>query len=107
MTLQRAHWFLTQGARARAGLGRNGRYLGRQSASGKGDELIYSNRPAENAPHDGCWFTGAGAADGGPMRMMSPNADWAPVPPIRQAPPRCGITLTRLTALRSIGITAR
>lgn len=66
MTLQRAHWSFTQGTRAPV-WGVNGRYLGPTIRVWKGDDvkLIYSNRGGK-CLHDGCWFTGAGAADGWP-----------------------------------------
>lgn len=107
MTLQRAHWSFTQGTRAPV-WGVNGRYLGPTIRVWKGDDvkLIYSNRLAENVSMTVAGLLVPGPLMGGPARMMSPNADWAPVLPIRQAPPRCGITLTRLTAPRSRCITA-
>lgn len=72
---------------ARAGLGRNGRYLGPTIRVWKGDDvkLIYSNRTAENVSMTVAGLLVPGPLMGGPARMMSPNADWAPVLPIRQS----------------------
>ncbi len=86
MTLQRAHWSFTQGTRAPV-WGVNGRYLGPTIRVWKGDDvkLIYSNRPAENVSMTVAGLLVPGPLMGGPARMMSPNADWAPVLPIRQS----------------------
>ncbi|SUG45746.1 SufI protein [Salmonella enterica subsp. arizonae] len=85
MTLQRAHWSFTQGTRAPV-WGVNGRYLGPTIRVWKGDDvkLIYSNRLAENVSMTVAGLLAPGPLMGGPARMMSPNADWAPVLPIRQ-----------------------
>ncbi len=52
----------------------------------KGDDvkLIYSNRLTENVSMTVAGLQVPGPLMGGPARMMSPNADWAPVLPIRQ-----------------------
>lgn len=86
MTLQRAHWSFTQGTRAPV-WGVNGRYLGPTIRVWKGDDvkLIYSNRTAENVSMTVAGLLVPGPLMGGPARMMSPNADWAPVLPIRQS----------------------
>ncbi|VDZ97963.1 SufI protein [Salmonella enterica subsp. enterica] len=86
MTLQRAHWSFTQGTRAPV-WGVNGRYLGPTIRVWKGDDvkLIYSNRLAENVSMTVAGLLVPGPLMGGPARMMSPNADWAPVLPIRQS----------------------
>ncbi len=85
MTLQRAHWSFTQGTRAPV-WGINGRYLGPTIRVWKGDDvkLIYSNRLTENVSMTVAGLQVPGPLMGGPARMMSPNADWAPVLPIRQ-----------------------
>ena len=85
MTLQRSHWSFTQGTRAPV-WGINGRYLGPTIRVWKGDDvkLIYSNRLAENVSMTIAGLQVPGPLMGGPARMMSPNADWAPVLPIRQ-----------------------
>lgn len=85
MTLQRAHWSFTQGTRAPV-WGINGRYTGPTIRVWKGDDvkLIYSNRLTENVSMTVAGLQVPGPLMGGPARMMSPNADWAPVLPIRQ-----------------------
>ncbi len=85
MTVQRAHWSFTPGD-TRVGLGINGRYLGPTIRVWKGDDvkLIYSNRLTENVSMTVAGLQVPGPLMGGPARMMSPNADWAPVLPIRQ-----------------------
>ena len=47
--------------------------------------FIYSNRLAENVSMTVAGLLVPGPLMGGPARMMSPNADWAPVLPIRQS----------------------
>ena len=85
MTVQRAHWSFTPGTRASV-WGINGRYLGPTIRVWKGDDvkLIYSNRLTENVSMTVSGLQVPGPLMGGPARMMSPNADWAPVLPIRQ-----------------------
>ncbi len=85
MTVQRAHWSFTPGTRASV-WGINGRYLGPTIRVWKGDDvkLIYSNRLTENVSMTVAGLQVPGPLMGGPARMMSPNADWAPVLPIRQ-----------------------
>ncbi|ENU2445753.1 cell division protein FtsP, partial [Escherichia coli] len=75
----------TPGTRASV-WGINGRYLGPTIRVWKGDDvkLIYSNRLTENVSMTVAGLQVPGPLMGGPARMMSPNADWAPVLPIRQ-----------------------
>jgi suppressor of ftsI len=72
---------------ARLGLGINGRYLGPTIRVWNGDDvkLIYSNRLTENVAMTIRGLQVPGPLIGGAARMMSPNADWAPVLPIRQS----------------------
>ncbi len=76
---------LRRGTRASV-WGINGRYLGPTIRVWKGDDvkLIYSNRLTENVSMTVAGLQVPGPLMGGPARMMSPNADWAPVLPIRQ-----------------------
>ncbi len=84
MTVQRAHWSFTPGTRASV-WGINGRYRPTIRVW-KGDDvkLILQQPPDRKCLNDGGRATGTGPLMGGPARMMSPNADWAPVLPIRQ-----------------------
>ena len=86
LTLQRSHWSFTQGTRAPV-WGINGRYLGPTIRVWNGDDvkLIYSNRTPENVAMTISGLQVPGPLIGGAARMMSPNADWAPVLPIRQS----------------------
>ena len=86
LTLQRSHWSFTQGTRAQV-WGINGRYLGPTIRVWNGDDvkLIYSNRLTENVAMTIRGLQVPGPLIGGAARMMSPNADWAPVLPIRQS----------------------
>lgn len=86
LTLQRAHWSFVQGTRASI-WGINGRYLGPTIRVWNGDDvkLIYSNRLAENVAMTVQGLQVPGPLIGGPARMMSAGADWAPVLPIRQS----------------------
>ena len=86
LTLQRSHWSFTQGTRAPV-WGINGRYLGPTIRVWNGDDvkLIYSNRTSENVAMTISGLQVPGPLIGGAARMMSPNADWAPVLPIRQS----------------------
>ena len=67
--------------------GINGRYLGPTIRVWNGDDvkLIYSNRLTENVAMTIRGLQVPGPLIGGAARMMSPNADWAPVLPIRQS----------------------
>lgn len=67
--------------------GVNGRYLGPTIRVWNGDDvkLIYSNRLTENVAMTIRGLQVPGPLIGGAARMMSPNADWAPVLPIRQS----------------------
>lgn len=87
LTLQRAHWSFN-GAAAKAQVwGFNGRYLGPTIRVWSGDDvkMIYSNRLTENVAVTVSGLQVPSPLIGGASRMMSPNADWAPVLPIRQA----------------------
>jgi suppressor of ftsI len=86
LTLQRAHWSFTPGTRASV-WGINGRYMGPTIRVWNGDDvkLIYSNRLTENVAMTIRGLQVPGPLIGGAARMMSPNADWAPVLPIRQS----------------------
>ncbi len=102
LTLQRAHWSFT-GNRKAAVWGVNGMYLGPTVRVYSGDDvkLIYSNRLQEPVAMTVSGLQVPGPLMGGAARMMSPNADWAPVLPIRQErQPPAGITPTRRTAWR-------
>ncbi|NIY47814.1 cell division protein FtsP [Cedecea colo] len=85
LTLQRAHWSFTGGAKAQV-WGLNGRYLGPTIRVWNGDDvkMIYSNRLQENIGMTIAGLQVPGPLMGGAPRMMSPNVDWAPVLPIRQ-----------------------
>lgn len=85
LTLQRAHWSFTGGAKAPV-WGLNGRYLGPTIRVWNGDDvkMIYSNRLQENIGMTIAGLQVPGPLMGGAPRMMSPNVDWAPVLPIRQ-----------------------
>ncbi|HEE1306256.1 TPA: cell division protein FtsP, partial [Klebsiella pneumoniae] len=86
LTLQRSHWSFTPGTRAPV-WGINGRYMGPTIRVWNGDDvkLIYSNRLTENVAMTIRGLQVPGPLIGGAARMMSPNADWAPVLPIRQS----------------------
>ena len=86
LTLQRSHWSFTPGTRAPV-WGINGRYMGPTIRVWSGDDvkLIYSNRLTENVAMTIRGLQVPGPLIGGAARMMSPNADWAPVLPIRQS----------------------
>lgn len=85
LTLQRAHWSFTGGAKAQV-WGFNGRYLGPTIRVWNGDDvkMIYSNRIAENIGMTIAGLQVPGSLMGGAPRMMSTNVDWSPVLPIRQ-----------------------
>ncbi len=85
LTLQRAHWSFTGGAKAQV-WGLNGRYLGPTIRVWNGDDvkMIYSNRLQENIGMTIAGLQVPGPLMGGAPRMMSPNVDWSPVLPIRQ-----------------------
>ncbi|NIF60221.1 cell division protein FtsP [Enterobacter sp. Ap-916] len=85
LTLQRAHWSFTGGAKAPV-WGFNGRYMGPTIRVWSGDDvkMIYSNRLQENVAMTIAGLQVPGPLIGGAARMMSPNVDWAPVLPIRQ-----------------------
>ena len=70
----------------RVGLGNQWSLPGPTIRVWKGDDvkLIYSNRLTENVSMTVAGLQVPGPLMGGPARMMSPNADWAPVLPIRQ-----------------------
>ncbi|MEI2412943.1 multicopper oxidase domain-containing protein, partial [Pseudomonas aeruginosa] len=86
LTLQRSHWSFTPGTSAPV-WGINGRYMGPTIRVWNGDDvkLIYSNRLTENVAMTIRGLQVPGPLIGGAARMMSPNADWAPVLPIRQS----------------------
>lgn len=71
----------------RIGVGINGRYMGPTIRVWNGDDvkLIYSNRLTENVAMTIRGLQVPGPLIGGAARMMSANADWAPVLPIRQS----------------------
>ncbi|WP_058911026.1 cell division protein FtsP [Entomohabitans teleogrylli] len=85
LTMQRAHWSFTGGAKSPV-WGFNGSYMGPTIRVWSGDDvkMIYSNRLQENVAMTVCGLQVPGPLIGGAARMMSPNADWAPVLPIRQ-----------------------
>lgn len=70
----------------RVGLGNQWSLPGPTIRVWKGDDvkLIYSNRLTENVSMTVAGLQVPCPLMGGPARMMSPNADWAPVLPIRQ-----------------------
>ncbi|MDY0971454.1 cell division protein FtsP [Siccibacter turicensis] len=86
LTLQRAHWSFVTGSRAPV-WGINGRYMGPTVRVWNGDDVkvIYSNRLTENVAMTVSGLQVPGPLMGGAARMMSPNADWSPVLPIRQS----------------------
>lgn len=85
LTLQSAHWSFAPGTRAQV-WGFNGRYMGPTIRVWNGDDvkMIYSNRLTENVAMTISGLQVPGPLMGGAARMMTPNADWAPVLPIRQ-----------------------
>lgn len=105
MTVQRAHWSFTPGTRASVWESMVVTW-GRLSASGRATMLVY----LQELPDARKLMTVAGLQvpgllmGRGPARMMSPNADWAPVLPIARTQP--GITPILPTARLSRFITA-
>ncbi|NUU66798.1 cell division protein FtsP [Enterobacteriaceae bacterium BIT-l23] len=85
LTLQRTHWSFTGGSKVSV-WGFNGRYMGPTVRVWNGDDvkLIYSNRLQENVAMTVSGLLVPGPLMGGAPRMMGPNADWAPVLPVRQ-----------------------
>ncbi len=106
LTLQRSHWSFTPGTRAPV-WGINGRYMGPTIRVWSGDDvkLIYSNRLTENVAMTIRGLQVPGPLIGGAARMMSPNADWAPVLPIRQSAATLWYRPIRRTGWRSRSIT--
>ncbi|OMQ23750.1 cell division protein FtsP [Serratia oryzae] len=90
LTLQRAHWAFMENRKASV-WGVNGIYLGPTVRVYNGDDvkLIYSNRLAEPVSMTISGLQVPGPLMGGAARMMSPNVDWSPVIPIRQAAATC------------------
>ena len=90
LTLQRAHWSFTGGAKANV-WGVNGLYLGPTVRVFSGDDvkLIYSNRLSEPVAMTISGLQVPGTLAGGAGRMMSPGVDWSPVLPIRQQAATC------------------
>ena len=90
LTLQRAHWAFMDNRKA-AVWGVNGMYLGPTVRVYSGDDvkLIYSNRLQEPVAMTVSGLQVPGTLMGGAPRMMSPNVDWSPVLPIRQAAATC------------------
>ncbi|HIF6780806.1 TPA: cell division protein FtsP, partial [Serratia marcescens] len=90
LTLQRAHWAFMDSRKA-AVWGINGMYLGPTVRVYSGDDvkLIYSNRLQEPVAMTVSGLQVPGTLMGGAPRMMSPNVDWSPVLPIRQAAATC------------------
>ncbi|AFJ45688.1 cell division protein FtsP [Shimwellia blattae] len=86
LTMQRAHWAFTTGLGKAQVWGFNGRYMGPTIRVWSGDDvkMIYSNRLTENVAMTVSGLQVPGPLMGGAPRMMTPNADWAPVLPIRQ-----------------------
>lgn len=86
LTLQQTHWAFKPGVRAEA-WGINGSYLGPTVRVWSGDDvkMIYSNRLPESVAMTVCGLQVPGPLIGGAARMMSPNADWSPVLPVRQS----------------------
>lgn len=90
LTLQRAHWAFLNGRKASV-WGINGIYLGPTVRVHSGDDikLIYSNRLSEPVSMTISGLQVPGILMGGGPRMISPNVDWSPVIPIRQAAATC------------------
>lgn len=90
LTLQRAHWAFMDNRKASV-WGINGMYLGPTVRVHSGDDvkLIYSNRLTEPVSMTISGLQVPGTLMGGAPRMMSPNVDWSPVIPIRQAAATC------------------
>lgn len=90
LTLQRAHWAFMDNRKASV-WGVNGIYLGPTVRVYRGDDvkLIYSNRLTEPVSMTISGLQVPGTLMGGAARMMSPNVDWSPVVPIRQAAATC------------------
>ncbi|MFZ1873182.1 cell division protein FtsP [Serratia sp. D1N4] len=90
LTLQRAHWAFMDNRKTSV-WGINGTYLGPTVRVYSGDDvkLIYSNRLTEPVSMTISGLQVPGTLMGGAARMMSPNIDWSPVIPIRQAAATC------------------
>lgn len=90
LTLQRTHWAFI-GNRKASAWGINGMYLGPTVRVYNGDDvkLIYSNRLTEPVSMTVSGLQVPGSLMGGAARMMSPNVDWSPVIPVRQAAATC------------------
>ncbi|AHG19586.1 cell division protein FtsI [Chania multitudinisentens RB-25] len=90
LTLQRAHWAFINNRKASV-WGINGIYLGPTVKVYNGDDvkLIYSNRLTEPVSMTISGLQVPGTLMGGAARMMSPNIDWSPVIPVRQAAATC------------------
>ena len=90
LTMQAAHWSFLGGNKAPV-WGFNGMYLGPTVRVYNGDDvkLIYSNRLSESVSMTVSGLQVPGTLSGGAARMISPNVDWSPVLPIRQAAATC------------------
>ncbi|MGY4665321.1 FtsP/CotA-like multicopper oxidase with cupredoxin domain [Ewingella americana] len=90
LTMQAAHWSFLGGNKAPV-WGFNGMYLGPTVRVYSGDDvkLIYSNRLSESVSMTVSGLQVPGTLTGGAARMISPNVDWSPVLPIRQAAATC------------------
>ncbi|KEY59595.1 cell division protein FtsP [Serratia sp. DD3] len=90
LTLQRTHWAFADNRKTSV-WGLNGIYLGPTVKVYNGDDvkLIYSNRLNEPVSMTISGLQVPGVLMGGVPRMMSPNVDWSPVIPVRQAAATC------------------
>ncbi len=90
LTLQASHWAFNGTTKAPV-WGFNGLYLGPTVRVHNGDDvkLIYSNRLPEPVSMTVSGLQVQGALNGGAPRQISPNVDWAPVLPVRQAAATC------------------
>lgn len=86
LTMQRSHWSFSGNGNKVPVYGFNGGYLGPTIRVWRGDDvkIIYSNRLAQSVAMTVNGLLVPGSLSGGAPRMMSANADWSPVLPLRQ-----------------------
>ncbi|WON76457.1 cell division protein FtsP [Serratia sp. UGAL515B_01] len=90
LTMQNVHWAFMNNRKVSV-WGINGMYMGPTVRVYSGDDvkLIYSNHLTEPVSMTISGLQVPGTLMGGGPRMMSPNVDWSPVIPVRQAAATC------------------